>query len=141
MIERRGFCNRCGLCELGRDPDGNGNPVGDATLIVWDPLKTPGEANACFHQLIRDLAEGVKTLSEVQAEWISVEPTFDGNVQAYLDFPQTPDAVVEGCNYRFDQNAVELLVKRVDATSGVWLYSGYDKAQSIVLNNRLYGEV
>ena len=131
MIERRGFCNRCGLCELGGPPNGS---------VVWDPAKAPGEENACYHRLIRDLRNG-RNRYEVLQEWLAQDPTFDGDIERYLNFPATPDAVLEGCNYRFIQDGSELPPKRIDPTNGRWLYSEYDRSQSIVLNDRQYGEI
>ena len=130
MIERRGFCNRCGLCELGGPPN---------DLVVWDPDKSPGEENACFHRLIRDLRNG-RNREEVLREWLAQEPTFNGNIEGYMEFPRTPDAVVEGCNYRFHQDGVELPPKQMDS-NGHWVYPEYDRSQTIVLNDRQYGEI
>lgn len=137
MIERRGFCNRCGLCELGREPDENGNPVGDATLVVWDPTKRPGEEEACYHRLIRDLLNG-RPLAEVRAEWMEVEPTFDGDIAAYRNFPARPEAVLEGCNYRFYKDDQEISLKQY--TNGQWSYPEYTSSEPIILNDRRYGE-
>lgn len=130
MIERRGFCNRCGLCELG-------GPVND--LVVWDPDKSAGEENACFHRLIRDLRNG-RDREEVLREWLAQEPTFDGNMEGYMDFPRIPDAVVEGCSYRFYGDGEELQPKRIDS-NGFWVYPKYDRTQPIVLNDRKYSEI
>ena len=138
MIVRTGFCNRCGLCELGRSLK-NGHPEGDARLVVWDDSKVAGEADACYHRLIRDLKNG-RPLEEVRSEWMEVEPTFDGDVEGYLRFPATPDAVVEGCSYRFVQDGTELPPKRVAPRGSHWLYSVFDRRQIIVLNDRQYGE-
>jgi len=137
MIERRGYCNRCGLCELGGPRNG---------LVIWDPEKKPGEENACYHRLIRDLRSG-RNRGDVLREWQAREPTFDGDMDAYLSFPATPDAVIEGCNYRFYDSDRELPPKRSE--NGRWVYPQYDRTQffdcaqdrSVVLNERLYGEV
>ena len=131
MIERRGFCNRCGLCELGSPPQAD-------PLIVWDLAKTPGEENACYHRLIRDLRNG-RNRDEVLQEWLAQDPTFDGNMDGYLNFPSTPDAVMEGCNYRFLQDGLELPSKREDG--GHWVYPEYNRTEPIILNDRLYGEM
>lgn len=129
MIERRGYCNRCGLCELGGPP---------TDLIVWDPAKQPGEEDACYHRLIRDFLEG-RPPAEILADWLAQEPSFDRNVEKYLSFPRTPDAVIEGCNYRFYQDGRELPPKLL--VDNHWEYPDWDAAQPIRLNPRLYGEL
>ena len=131
MIERRGFYNRCGLCELGGPPQRN-------PLVIWDPSKVPGEENACLHRLIRDLRNG-RDRAEVLREWLEQEPTFDGDIESYLNFPATPDAITEGCNYRFYDGDRELPPKHNE--NGHWVYPEYDRDQSVVLNERQYGEV
>ena len=131
MIERRGFCNRCGLCELGGPP---------SDLVVWDADRTPGEENACFHRLIRDLRNG-RNRDEVLQEWLEQESTFDGDIEGYMNFPKTPEAVIEGCNYRFYEDGVELPPKRMGQGTTHWVYPEYDRSQPIVLNDRLYGEM
>lgn len=132
-IERRGFCNRCGLCELG----------GPQHFITW--TGTAGDANAAMHELIKDLHNSVAE-AVVLAEWQATVPEMTlEEMRGYLDFPKRPEAVMEGCNYSFHVvddvgGSQELPPKRMDSNGVHWEYPAYDSNLVIQLNDRKYGE-
>jgi len=96
-IERRGECNRCGLCEIGcTEP-----------TLVWTEGKVTGEAGACSRTDYAN-ADGLVGVG-------------------YMTWPARLDQALEGCAFTFariddDLSEHRILGKRWDAVSGRWLY-------------------
>ena len=133
-IERRGFCNRCGLCEPENSPH-----------VLLAPGKQRGQADATNHVLVAQLTAGVPR-AVVLGLWQQDQPEFtSAELDHYLNFPERPEAVAkEGaaqCNYSFvvvHDDGTEVLLPPKEAVGRKWQYPVYDTTLPIVLNNRLY---
>mgnify|MGYP001561410033 CR=1 FL=1 len=136
-IERRGFCNRCGLCEPLNSPH-----------VVSAPGKQRGEADATDHVLVAQLAAGMPR-AVVLGLWQQDQPGFTAQeLDHYLNFPERPEQVGKEtnaqCNYSFvivHDDGAETLLPPKEAVDRKWQYPIYDPSLPIVLNNHLYNGV